>query len=160
VWNRLLFAIDQFPSGRTALDFVTGFSQAHGSEVRVLHILEVPRLARVPPMESPAEAERVVEDAVLTLRLAGIGAEGRARAGPAHEVAQRIVEEPLFWECDGIVLGSRRLHGMARLSGQGVRERVLRLSWLPVLIAPTPVPRGLVHPLGPPHRAGHPEDAP
>jgi hypothetical protein len=58
----------------------------------------------------------------------------------------RIVEESIFWECDAIVLGSRRLHGVERLSGRRVRERVLRLSSLPVLVAPTPVINGIHSP--------------
>jgi hypothetical protein len=45
----------------------------------------------------------------------------------------------MIWLCDAIVLGTRRLRGLDRLSGRGVRERVLRLSPLPVIAAPTPL---------------------
>ena len=56
------------------------------------------------------------------------------------------MEEGLIWECQAIVLGSRRLHGIGRLSGRGVRERVLRLSSLPVLVGPAPESNGIYWP--------------
>ena len=68
VWDRLLCAIDQFESGQTALDLVAGVASANGASVRVLHIREVPKMARVLPLESPAEAEELVRDAVLSLQ--------------------------------------------------------------------------------------------
>jgi hypothetical protein len=45
VWDRLLFAIDQFESGQAALGFVAGVATANDASVRVLHIREVPRMA-------------------------------------------------------------------------------------------------------------------
>ena len=121
-------------------------AEASKADVRVLHLRELPKWARVPPLETAAEAEQLVAEAVLSLRRVGVGAEGRARPGREDEVAVRIVEESMFWECDAIVLGSRRLRGFERLSGRGVRERVLRLSALPVLVAPTPVSNGFHSP--------------
>jgi hypothetical protein len=50
--------------------------------------------------------------------------------------------------CDAIVLGTRRLHGIGRLSGRGVREQVLRLSPLPVIASPTPLTNAIHIPLG------------
>ena len=81
---------------------------------------------------------------VFALRIAGVGAEGRSRSELHDRVAQCIVQESMLWECDAIVLGSRRLRGVARMSSWGVRERVLRLSPLPVIVAPTPATNGIV----------------
>ena len=78
MWERLLCAIDQFESGQTALAFVADVVSANEASVRVLHIREIPRMARVLPLESPAEAEELVCDAVLSLRKLGIPAEGRS----------------------------------------------------------------------------------
>jgi nucleotide-binding universal stress UspA family protein len=143
MWNRLLFAIDQYESGQTALQFAAGLAAATGSDVRVLHVRELSGLARVPPMETPDEAQSLVDEAVFSLRLAGVGAEGRACSLPEDQVARRIVEESLYWACDAIVLGTRRLHGISRFSGRGVRDRVLRLSPLAVIAAPTPLSNGI-----------------
>ncbi len=51
-------------------------------------------------------------------------------------MARRIVEVAAEEQCTGIVLGSLRLRGVRRLAGRGVRERVLRTSHLPVVVAP------------------------
>ena len=146
MWDRLLLAIDQFESGQTALRVSERLAVTTGAEVRVIHVRELSRWARVPPLETPAEAESLVDEAVFSLRLAGIGAEGRACSFPDDQVPQRIVEESMYWICDAIVLGSRRLHGVSRISGRGVRERVLRLSLLPVIVAPTPLNNGIYCP--------------
>jgi nucleotide-binding universal stress UspA family protein len=140
MWDRMLLALDQYESGQSALKMTAQLAQTTGSEVRVLHIRELSKLARVPPLESSDQAERLVSDAVLSLRVAGVGAEGRTCSHFEDRVAQRIVEESLAWLCDVIVLGTRRLHGMGRLSSHGVREHVLRLSPLPVIAAPAPLP--------------------
>jgi nucleotide-binding universal stress UspA family protein len=143
MWERLLFAMDQYESGQTALKYTTAIAAATGSEVKVIHIRELSKWARVPPLESPAEAEFLVNEAIFSLRLAGVGADGRACSAPEDYVARRIVEESLYWMCDAIVLGTRRLQGMARLSGRGRREQILRLSPLPVIAAPTPLLNGM-----------------
>lgn len=146
MWDRLLFAIDQFESGQTALGFVAGVASANESSVRVLHVRDVPRMAHAVPLESPADAEELVRDAVLSLSMQGVAAEGRSSSVFHEYVAGRIVEEALLWECQAIVLGSRRVRGLARLSGRGVRERILRLSSLPVLVAPAAASNGVYWP--------------
>jgi nucleotide-binding universal stress UspA family protein len=138
MWNRLLFAIDQFESGQVALKFTTGLANSLGAEVRVLHIREISKWARVPPLETPAEAELLVQQAVFSLRIAGVGAEGLACSTLEDRVAERIIEESRRWTCDAIIVGTRRLLGIHRLSGRGRREQILRASALPLLAAPTP----------------------
>ncbi len=146
MWDRLLFAIDQFESGQTALDFAAGVASGNEASVRVFHVRDVPRMAHAVPLESPSDADELVREAVLSLSMRGIAAEGRSSSVFHEHVARRIVEEALIWECQAIVLGSRRVHGLARLSGHGVRERILRLSSLPVLVAPAPERNGIYWP--------------
>ena len=59
MWDRLLFAIDQFESGQTALHFVAGVASANEAGVRVLHIRDVPRMAHAVPLEAPSDAEEL-----------------------------------------------------------------------------------------------------
>jgi nucleotide-binding universal stress UspA family protein len=146
VWERLLCAIDQFESGQTALAFVAGVASANQSSVRVLHMREVPRMARALPLETPIEAEELMRDAVLTLQGLGIEAAGRSCSVQQEHVPKQIVQEALLWECQAIVLGSRRLRGIGRLSSGGVRERILRHSFLPVLVAPAAENNGIYWP--------------
>jgi nucleotide-binding universal stress UspA family protein len=159
VWDRLLFAIDQFESGQTALGFVAGVARANDASVRVLHIREVPRMARALPLESPNEAAELVREAVRSLQWLGVTADGRSSSVLQEHVARRIVEEASLWECHAIVLGSRRLHGVARLSGRGVREHILRLSPLPVLVAPTGETNGIFWPARFRRSGRHPQPA-
>jgi nucleotide-binding universal stress UspA family protein len=157
VWDRLLFALDQFESGQTALDFAGDLAASQHASVRVLHIRELSRMARVMPLETPAEAEELVREAIDSLQSRGVAAEGRSCSLLEDHVARRIVTEASHWQCRAIVLGSRRLRGMARLSGNGVRERVLRHSPLPVLVAPTPDANGVFRPIRLRLTTGHPE---
>ncbi len=146
MWERLLCAIDQFETGQTALAFVVGVASANQSSVRVLHIREVSRVAHSLPLETPIEAEELVRDAVRTLQRLGIAADGRSCSVQQEHVAKRIVHEALHWECQALVLGSRRLRGIGRLSSGGVRERILRQSFLPVLVAPAAESNGIYWP--------------
>ena len=130
-----------------ALRFVADVASANDASVRLLlHIRELSRMARVMPLETPDEAEDLVRESVGLLQWAGVAAEGRSCSVLQDRVAQRIVEEASLWDCDAIMLGSRRLRGVARLSGSGVRERVVRLSPPPVLVAPTAPTNGIVSP--------------
>jgi Universal stress protein family len=69
-------------------------------------------------------------------------------------VADHLVAEAGRWSADVIVLGSCRRHGMRRMLSRGVRERVLRLSCLPVLTAPAPLKVGKPDLAA---QAGHPQ---
>jgi nucleotide-binding universal stress UspA family protein len=146
VWDRLLCGIDQFESGQSALDFAAGLAATNDASVRVFHLRELSRMARVMPLETPADAEELVREAVLSLGALGVAAEGRFASTLQDQVARRIVNEAVHWECQAIVLGSRRVRGIARFSGRGVRERVLRLSTLPVLVAPAAESNGIYWP--------------
>jgi nucleotide-binding universal stress UspA family protein len=138
--NRLLLAIDRFDSGQVALVFAAEVARAVGAEVTVLHVRERAAHPRVPALETPTDAQALVDEAVFCLLQAGISGEGRTRFARADYVARCIVYECAESRCDAIVLGSRRLRGIERASGRGVRERVIRSTELPVLIAPaTPI---------------------
>lgn len=138
--NRLLLAIDRFDSGQVALVFAAQLATASGAEVTVLHVRERAVHPRVPALETPTDAQALVDEAVFLLGQAGIAAAGRVRSLRTDHVARSIAYESKDSGCDAIVLGSRRLRGIERASGRGVRERVIRLTELPVLVAPaTPI---------------------
>jgi nucleotide-binding universal stress UspA family protein len=146
MWNRLLLALDESESGQVALEFATELARATTVNVWVLHLRELSRHTKVLPLHTPADSQFLVDEAVFSLRLAGIGADGTSCSVPEDLVPRRIANEAASRRCDAIILGSRRLRGFARISGQGVRERVLRVCALPVLVAPTPAVNGLHSP--------------
>jgi nucleotide-binding universal stress UspA family protein len=137
---RLLVAMDQFEPGQSALDYAAGLSVESGAAVWVFHVRELPNTRRIPPLETVAESDDLVDDAVIRLRQTGVSAGGRSVSVREKFVANRIAEESLVMSCDAIVLGSWRLTGLRRFSGCGLRDRLLRLSPLPVYIAPAPLP--------------------
>lgn len=134
--SHLLLAIDQFESGDAAVDFAIGMASGPGARLTVLHVREVSANIRVLPLESIGEAQAVAEGSKRRIHLAGIPVDGLVCNGREGAVARHIVETAEERWCTGIVLGSRRLKGIGRLRGGGVRERVMRLSSLPVIVAP------------------------
>jgi nucleotide-binding universal stress UspA family protein len=135
--NKLLLAIDQFEPGQAAVDFTIGLAGRSKSAVQVLHVRELPASLRVPALESADEAEVLVQETVSRLQTAGIAAEGEIISDQENHVAHCIVEEASNTKCDAIVLGSLRLRGLQSIGGHGIRERVLKMSPLPVIVAPT-----------------------
>jgi nucleotide-binding universal stress UspA family protein len=136
MWDRLLLAMDQSDTGQAALSMAVGLAAASGAGVVVLHVRERSPYLQVPPLETMVEARALVGDAVAELGLDGIRAHPVVRSAGQHQVAGLIVREAATWACGAIVLGSTRLRGLRRINGTGVRERVIRSSPLPVLLAP------------------------
>lgn len=136
MWDRLLLAMDEFDSGQAALAMAAGLAARSGAGVVVLHVRERSPCLRVPPLETTEEAQAVVDDAVAALTAEGVPSCGVLSSSGQHLVARQIVTESVVWSCDAIILGSTRRKGISRINAAGVRERVLRESPLPVLVAP------------------------
>jgi nucleotide-binding universal stress UspA family protein len=116
-----------------------GMATRAGSTVVVLHVRERSPYLQVPPLETLAEARSLVDDAVTTLARAGVESCGVVRSAGQHLVARRVVEEAGAWGCDTIIVGSSRLKGLRRVGSGGVRERIVRGSALPVVVAPSAI---------------------
>jgi hypothetical protein len=70
------------------------------------------------------------------LRKTGIARCSEACSEREPHVARRIVNEASEKGCNAIILGSLRLRGLESIMGHGTRERVLKLSSLPVIVTP------------------------
>jgi len=140
--SRLLLAIDQSGSGDAAIDFTIGHAAPSGARVVVLHVRELPSSLRLPTLETVGAARDLVESTLLHIREAGIDGSGLIISAREDAVAKRIVQLAAEEQCDAIILGSRRRRGIRRLTGSRIRERVVRSSHLPVIVAPP----GLHHP--------------
>ncbi len=136
--NRLLLAVDQLEPAQAATAFTIALAARSKADVQVLHVRELSNSLRVPPLESTAEAQTLVQEAVVRLQTAGIAAEGTVCSERESNVARRIVGEAAKRNCDAIILGSLRLRGFQAIMGHGTRERVLKLSPLPVIVTPPP----------------------
>jgi nucleotide-binding universal stress UspA family protein len=139
MFNRILLAIDDSTSSEVAISFAKAVAAQSSGAVRVVHVNEYLVGGRGFTIETQAEAIGHLEKAVSALRAAGIPTEGSLYLTSCFGVEARIANAAHDWSADVIVLGSRRRHRFVRFGGKGMRERVTRLTALPVLTAPAPL---------------------
>jgi nucleotide-binding universal stress UspA family protein len=139
MFSRILLAVDDSASREVAISFATALARQSSGCVRVVHVNELLVGGRGFARETQAEAIGQLEHAVGALRSAGIRTEGSLYVADCFGVDVRIADAAAEWSADVIVLGSRRRRRLARLGGKGMRERVTRLTALPVLTAPAPL---------------------
>jgi len=139
MFERFLLAIDETTAGEVGISFATALAHRHGASVHVFHANEFIIGGRGVTAETHAEANRLVENAVDQLRAAGIEANGESVLANCFTLAPRIAEAASRVGADAILFGSHRHRWLTRFFGKGVRERVTRITPLPVLTAPSPL---------------------
>jgi nucleotide-binding universal stress UspA family protein len=137
--NRLLLAIDDSRCAALAIDHASALARRDGASIHVLHVNTRLIGGRGFTVLSPGDAASVVRGGLDQLEELGVEVTGSVSTALSLYVADAIVDVALDRGCSAIVLGSERRRGPARLFGHGVRERVVRLSPLPVVIAPAPL---------------------
>lgn len=139
MFERFLLAIDETSAGEVGISFATALAQGHQASVHVFHANEFLIGGRGMTVETRDEANRLVEKAVDQLRAAGVKATGEVALANVFSLAPRIAEAASRAGADAILLGSHRHRILPRLFGRGVRERVTRMTPLPVLTTPAPL---------------------
>ncbi len=142
MFERFLLAIDETPASEVGISFATALAKSRQASVHVFHANEFLIGGRGVTVETQDEADRRVENAVDQLREAGVDATGEVGLANVFSLAPRIAEAASRWGADAILLGSQRHRVLPRLFGGGVRERVTRMTPLPVLTAPAPLKLG------------------
>jgi hypothetical protein len=71
-----------------------------------------------------------------------VEASGECSLANCFTLAPRIADAAALTGADVIVMGSHRHRRFVRLFGRGIRERVTRITPLPVLTAPAPLKLG------------------
>ena len=139
MFKKVLVAIDGSDYSRNALPAAIEVAQKFGGELLVLHVSEHDRGRAVAfPTESPAEATRLVADAVKKARDAGLSAKGELLDRAAGHVAPAIAATAAAGSIDLIVMGSRGLSDAQGFLLGSVTHRVMQLVDIPVLITRTP----------------------
>jgi nucleotide-binding universal stress UspA family protein len=140
MFEKLLLAIDDSPATAVASDFALALARRCGASVHVLFVNERLVAGRGLTLLSSEEATRLVGDAVLRLRDAGVRTGGSIHVADHQRVAECIVEVAHRKSADAIVLGSRRRRRtLNRLFASRIRDRVTRRTSLPVIVAPSPL---------------------
>lgn len=135
--RRIVVGVKGLEKDHAVLEFVTALASESGSGVLVVHVRER-RCSKAGPCyaETMDEASCLVEEAVFGLRMAGIGASGTVTRSLDGRAAESILEQAQACAADAIVLGWHERRGLRRLLRTGDRERLLRHSKLPVILAP------------------------
>ncbi|MGB2898140.1 MAG: universal stress protein [Candidatus Acidiferrum sp.] len=132
---RILLAIDDSKFSEAAAETVIEQTRPHGTEVRILHVVESPPLlvARElggyePALENALQsqkehAETLVAKAAELLRARGLNVTAALEMGDAKSKILDVAEE---WHADLIVLGSHGRKGLNRFLMGGVSDAVAR----------------------------------
>ena len=114
MFKHILVAIDGSEYSRQAVPTAIEAAMSFGADVFVLHVREQPRgRAVVYPHETPDEARLLVDNAIKTVRAAGITVKGEVDDEFAGQAAKGIVAEAAAQGCDLICMGSRGLSDVA-----------------------------------------------
>jgi nucleotide-binding universal stress UspA family protein len=144
MFKHILVAIDGSSYSQKALPTAIEVAQKFESDVFILHVREHDRgRAAVYSIETPAEATRLMADAVKSVRDAGISARGELKEVAAGHVAKAIIETAGANNVDLIVMGSRGLSDVQGLLLGSVTHKVLQMAEVPVLIDRSPQKREL-----------------
>ncbi len=132
---RILLAIDDSKFSEAAAETVIEQARPHGTEVRILHVVESPPLlvARElggyePALENALQfqkqhAEALVAKATELLRAGGLKVTTALEMGDPKSKILDVAEE---WHADLIVLGSHGRKGLNRFLMGGVSDAVAR----------------------------------
>ena len=140
MFEQLLLAVDGSVAGELATDFTAALARRCGAAVHVLLVNDRLLTGQGTTLLSEEEAAEIVTAAVDRLRAAGIDVEGSVGVAPHAQVADHIAAAAATWGADAVVVGSyRRSRLVERIFARGVRERVMRRTGLPVVVAPSPL---------------------
>jgi len=147
VLSRIVVGVKHLDVDRPVLDFVAALASETGVGVYVVHVRER-RCSKAGPcyVETMDEASCVVEEAVFELRMSGIGSSGKVASTLEGRVAQSILDQAEACAADAVVVGWHKRRGLRRVFRKGVREHLMRLSRLPVILAPVTARHGASDP--------------
>ncbi|HET7465332.1 MAG TPA: universal stress protein [Candidatus Dormibacteraeota bacterium] len=135
MFKRVLVAIDGSDYSKKALPVAIEVARKFEGELFVLHVAEHDRgRAAAFTLETPAEATRLVADAVAQAREAGLVAHGSLVDKAAGHVPQAITEAAAAQQIDLIVMGSRGLSDAQGFLVGSVTHKVIQTVEIPVLV--------------------------
>lgn len=139
MFDRILLAIDDSVSSKRATTAAANLAKIAGSEVIVYHgrereVVVGGRSGGVYDLETPSEALKLVDEAVATLKDAGVSARGEARNAMIGRVAREIVEAAKAEDAELIVMGTRGISDWEGLFVGSVAHRVLHIADVPVMV--------------------------
>lgn len=136
MFKKILVAIDGSDYSQDALPTAIELAKKFDADLFIIHIAEHDRgRAAAFTIETPAEATKLVADAVNSAREAEVSAHGELLDRAAGHVAPAIAATAAANAVDLIVMGSRGLSDAQGFLLGSVTHRVLQLVDIPVLVA-------------------------
>lgn len=129
--RRMLVAIDESPAAKGALDLAAEWASGHEAEVRFVRVAEE-RRHRQSDREAHVRQPAVHPEIHLVVSGSTLGARNR-------QLVHGIAEAARDFGADVIVLGFDRPRLAGHRLARSLREQVMRVSELPVLVAPKPL---------------------
>jgi nucleotide-binding universal stress UspA family protein len=137
MFHRILVAVDSGPARHSAVRLAGGTARLTGAKVQVLHVAATSAtLAAVIPLEDDVQAKAIVDEAVATLRDAGVDAEGTVARGLTTQIATAISTAAEEFQADLLVLSPHHRGSIAALFNPRVSDAVAHASRIAILLAP------------------------
>lgn len=141
MFQRILLSVDASPDSEKALKMTAELARVHGSDVLVVHGRDLamvnPSGRTVPPsiekLESPENAEAIINSAVADLEATGVHARGKVLPGQGH-IGDKILEAANEDNADLIVLGSRGMSRLHEVMIGSVSNKIVHTATCPVLL--------------------------
>lgn len=135
-FRQIVLATDGSEQSEAALDVAASFAKASGAPVRVVHVwnLEVHHRHGVWDVEMRSEAEKLITEAVLSLRTKGVEADGEITRADQDHVAAAVGEVARQCNADLVVVGSRGLSDWQSITQHSVSHKLLTSVDCPVLV--------------------------
>jgi len=143
MYSHILVPIDDSAPAQRGLDEAIGLAHALGSQLHVLHVVDLRALissgAGYMPTQQllddwKAMGELLVAKAVERARQQGVTADTAVMCDPALRVCDAILDEAKRSKAELIVMGTHGRRGLTRIALGSDAELVLRESLVPVLL--------------------------
>jgi nucleotide-binding universal stress UspA family protein len=137
MFKTVVLGLDGSESSDRALEYATGLARDHGSNVRVVHVIEVMSgrgggLAHLDERELQAKVEQQVKSLTDAGLNAGIELHNAKVGGPANVIAEVAARDG----ADVIVIGTRGHSTVAGVLTGSVAHRLLHAAHCPLMIIP------------------------
>lgn len=138
MFDKILVAIDESDHAATVIGAVSELAAKFGSQVHVLHVLEIGLVGKAGTvnLEDSAEVHQLVADAVATLEKLGVTTTSAVEASIHGSVASVINQEAIRVGATAIVTGTRGLGAVHGMLVGSTTQKLLHQTQVPVLVIP------------------------
>ncbi|GHD43099.1 universal stress protein [Streptomyces galbus] len=137
MFQRILLAVDSGPARQAVVRLAGDMARLTGARARVVHVAtSSATLAAVVSLEDDAEAKLILDEAVTSLRDAGVEADGVVARALTTQIAAAVSTAAEEWDADLIILSPHHRGALEAILSPRVSDAVAHSSRAAVLLAP------------------------